>query len=143
MCLLSALRVSSSEFSPRQSDGWIDSAPFPSLLPIPTSLLLCPWDHLLSQGLFPGNPKLRCGDKLGNGESRNPVLRIIDKPTRLEFLTSIALKQHFVGLTVQPNYHVDDEGLPQSLFLLLEFNRGLSCLIFFLLEKLLLPYTFY
>lgn len=48
----------------------------------------------------------------GNGESRNAVLRIIDKPTRLEFLTSIALKQHFVGLNVQPNYHVDDEGLP-------------------------------
>lgn len=48
----------------------------------------------------------------GNGESRNAVLRIIDKPTRLEFLTSIALKQHFSGLNVQPNYHVDDEGLP-------------------------------
>ena len=48
----------------------------------------------------------------GNGESRNAVLRIIDKPTRLEFLTSIALKQHFNGLNVQPNYHVDDEGLP-------------------------------
>ncbi len=47
-----------------------------------------------------------------NGESRNAVLRIIDKPTRLEFLTSIALKQHFEGLNVQPNYHVDDEGLP-------------------------------
>ena len=40
------------------------------------------------------------------------MLRIIDKPTRLEFLTSIALKQHFEGLNVQPNYHVDDEGLP-------------------------------
>lgn len=48
----------------------------------------------------------------GRGESRNAVLRIIDKPTRLEFLTSIALKQHFVGLNVLPNYHVDDEGLP-------------------------------
>lgn len=48
----------------------------------------------------------------GNSESRNPILRIIDKPTRLEFLTSIALKQHFEGLDVQPNYHVDDEGLP-------------------------------
>ncbi len=45
-------------------------------------------------------------------ESRNPVLRIIDKPTRFEFLTSIALKQNFEGLTVCPNYHVDDEGLP-------------------------------
>ncbi len=48
----------------------------------------------------------------GNGESRNAMLRIIDKPTRLEFLISIALKQHFEGLDVQPNYHVDDEGLP-------------------------------
>lgn len=48
----------------------------------------------------------------GNGESRNPILRIINKPTRLEFLTSIALKQHFETLTVKPNYHVDDEGLP-------------------------------
>ena len=48
----------------------------------------------------------------GRGESRNPILRIIDKPTRLEFLTSIALKQHFSGLNVLPNYHVDDEGLP-------------------------------
>ncbi len=47
-----------------------------------------------------------------NGESRNPVLRIINKPTRLEFLTSIVLKQHFETLTVNPNYHVDDEGLP-------------------------------
>ena len=27
-------------------------------------------------------------------------------------MTSIALKQNFAGLDVQPNYHVDDEGLP-------------------------------
>lgn len=47
-----------------------------------------------------------------NGESRNDVLRLIDKPTRLEFLTSIALKQNFTDLNVQPNYHIDDEGLP-------------------------------
>ena len=47
-----------------------------------------------------------------NGESRNPILRIIDKPTRFEFLISIALKQNFSGLLVKPNYHVDDEGLP-------------------------------
>ena len=39
-------------------------------------------------------------------------MRIIDKPTRFEFLTSIALKQHFECLEVRPNYHVDDEGLP-------------------------------
>ena len=45
-------------------------AVFPSLLPIPSPLLLCPWDHLFSQGLFLGKPKLRCGDNLGNGESK-------------------------------------------------------------------------
>lgn len=48
----------------------------------------------------------------GKGESKNAVLKIIDKPTRLEFLTSIALKQNFRSLIVKPNYHVDDEGLP-------------------------------
>lgn len=48
----------------------------------------------------------------GKGESKNPVLRLIDKPTRFEFLTSIALKQHFKNLLVKPNYHIDDEGLP-------------------------------
>lgn len=37
---------------------------------------------------------------------------IIDNPTRLESLISIALKQHFKGLDVQLNYHIDDEGLP-------------------------------
>lgn len=47
-----------------------------------------------------------------NGESKNAILRIIDKPTRLEFLTNIALKQHFSDLDVRPNYHIDDEGLP-------------------------------
>lgn len=47
-----------------------------------------------------------------NGESKNAILKIIDKPTRLEFLTSIALKQHFADLDVRPNYHIDDEGLP-------------------------------
>lgn len=55
---------------------------------------------------------IACGKRGNKGESRNPVLRIIDKPTRFEFLTSIALKQNFEGLKVCPNYHVDDEGLP-------------------------------
>ena len=48
----------------------------------------------------------------GKRESRNDILKIIDEPTRLEFLTSIALKQNFQDLEVYPNYHVDDEGLP-------------------------------
>lgn len=45
-------------------------------------------------------------------ESTDNVLRYINAPTRLEFLASIALVQNFEGLDVNPNYSVDDEGLP-------------------------------
>lgn len=45
-------------------------------------------------------------------ESKHNILRFINAPTRLEFLTSIALVQNFEGLDVNPNYAVDDEGLP-------------------------------
>lgn len=45
-------------------------------------------------------------------ESKDPLLRVISGPARLEFLTSIALVQNFEGLGVFPNYVVDDEGLP-------------------------------
>lgn len=45
-------------------------------------------------------------------ESHDSVLKFISAPTRLEFLTSVALVQHFKGLDVNPNYAVDDEGLP-------------------------------
>ena len=45
-------------------------------------------------------------------ESHDPTLRIIDKPTRFEFLISIALKQHFNDLIIRPNYKSDDEGIP-------------------------------
>ena len=47
-----------------------------------------------------------------NKESKHDILRYINAPTRLEFLTSIALVQNFDGLDVNPNYAVDDEGLP-------------------------------
>lgn len=47
-----------------------------------------------------------------NSESKNEVLRFIDKPTRLEFLVSIALMQQFPDAQITANYHVDDEGLP-------------------------------
>lgn len=39
-------------------------------------------------------------------------IKFINAPTRLEFLTSISLVQQFEGLDVNPNYAVDDEGLP-------------------------------
>lgn len=45
-------------------------------------------------------------------ESKDPILKYINAPTRLEFLTSVALVQNFKGLDVNPNYSVDDEGLP-------------------------------
>ena len=45
-------------------------------------------------------------------DSKNLTLKFINAPTRLEFLTSIALVQNYEGLDVNPNYLVDDEGLP-------------------------------
>ena len=45
-------------------------------------------------------------------DSVDPVLKFINEPTRLEFLVSIALVQQFKELDVNPNYSVDDEGLP-------------------------------
>ncbi|MFA6866745.1 MAG: AlwI family type II restriction endonuclease [Clostridia bacterium] len=45
-------------------------------------------------------------------ECKNEILRVIDRPTRMEFLASIALKQTFTDLVVIPNYSIDDEGLP-------------------------------
>lgn len=53
--------------------------------------------------------RITCGR---NGESKNDTLKIIDKPTRFEFLTSVILKHKFPDLMVKPNYRVDDEGLP-------------------------------
>ena len=47
-----------------------------------------------------------------NIESKNPILRVIDKPARFEFLTSISLKHHFKDARIIPNYKIDDEGLP-------------------------------
>lgn len=45
-------------------------------------------------------------------ESSDELLRFINGPTRLEFLTSIALIQNFDNIEILPNYSVDDEGLP-------------------------------
>ncbi len=45
-------------------------------------------------------------------ESQDEVLKFISAPTRLEFLTSIALMQNFNNIIVIPSYPVDDEGLP-------------------------------
>jgi len=45
-------------------------------------------------------------------ESKDKLFRYIPAPTRLEFLTSIVLKQKLKNVEILPNYSVDDEGLP-------------------------------
>lgn len=44
--------------------------------------------------------------------SRDEFLKNIEEPTRLEFLTSISLKQQFPNIKIKPNYSIDDEGNP-------------------------------
>lgn len=46
--------------------------------------------------------------------SKDAIFKFIPEPTRFEFLSAIALKQHFIDLIVLPNYSVDDEGIPKS-----------------------------
>lgn len=45
-------------------------------------------------------------------DSKDTLLKTIPEPVRLEFLTSIALKQKYDNLEIHPNYNVDDEGIP-------------------------------
>jgi hypothetical protein len=45
-------------------------------------------------------------------ESKNLSFKFIPAPTRLEFLASIVLAQNLQGCIVEPNYSIDDEGLP-------------------------------
>ncbi|AII14106.1 type II restriction endonuclease, AlwI family [Campylobacter iguaniorum] len=47
-----------------------------------------------------------------NKKSDDMVLKLIDKPLRFEFLTSIILKQAFKNAEILPNYICDDEGIP-------------------------------
>lgn len=44
--------------------------------------------------------------------SKDEYFRLIDAPTRLEFLVSLALTKKYPGYTVRPNYSIDDEGNP-------------------------------
>lgn len=50
----------------------------------------------------------------GGKESKDPLFRFINAPARLEFLTCIALKQHFINMEIYPQYPFDDEGIPTS-----------------------------
>ncbi|CBW53820.1 Putative restriction endonuclease [Mycoplasma mycoides subsp. capri LC str. 95010] len=47
-----------------------------------------------------------------NKNSEDEYFKLIDSPTRLEFLTSIAIIQKFPQYEIHPNYSIDDEGNP-------------------------------
>lgn len=46
--------------------------------------------------------------------TKDNILKFIDTPSRLEFLTAIAIKTKFPQIEVIPNYPIDDTGLPTS-----------------------------
>lgn len=47
-----------------------------------------------------------------NRASKDEYLKLIEPPTRLEFLTSIYLVQNYPNSLIKPNYSIDDEGNP-------------------------------
>lgn len=47
-----------------------------------------------------------------NRPSKDEYLKLIDSPTRLEFLTSLAIMQKYPNYEIKPNYAIDDEGNP-------------------------------
>lgn len=49
-----------------------------------------------------------------NKPSKDEILKIIDRPLRLEFLTSLAVLSKIPNIEVKPNFISDDEGLPSS-----------------------------
>lgn len=48
------------------------------------------------------------------GTSKDSILKLIAAPSRLEFLTALAIKSKIPNVRVLPNYCCDDEGLPTS-----------------------------
>ncbi len=46
--------------------------------------------------------------------SHDLILRLIEQPLRLEFLTALAISKRLPSVIVKPNFITDDEGLPTS-----------------------------
>jgi hypothetical protein len=46
--------------------------------------------------------------------SKDDILKLIEQPLRLEFLTTLAILKKIPNITVKPNFVSDDEGLPTS-----------------------------
>ena len=49
-----------------------------------------------------------------NKSSKDDILKIIERPLRLEFLTALAIQCKLPQVTIKPNFLCDDEGLPTS-----------------------------
>lgn len=49
-----------------------------------------------------------------NKSSKDDILKIIERPLRLEFLTALAIQCKLPKVTIKPNFLSDDEGLPTS-----------------------------
>jgi hypothetical protein len=49
-----------------------------------------------------------------NKSSKDDILKVIERPLRLEFLTTLAILKKLPNVTVKPNFVSDDEGLPTS-----------------------------
>ena len=49
-----------------------------------------------------------------NKSSKDDILKVIERPLRLEFLTTLAVLNKLPNVTVKPNFISDDEGLPTS-----------------------------
>lgn len=47
-----------------------------------------------------------------NTPSKDEFLKLVEQPTRLEFLISVALVKNYPNYTIKPNYCIDDEGNP-------------------------------
>jgi len=47
-------------------------------------------------------------------KSNHDLLKYINEPLRLEFLTALALQKKYPNIVVNPNYSIDDEGVPTS-----------------------------
>lgn len=71
---------------------------------------LTKWSNQLEKNVVLNELKILGSGRKGGSD--NELLRVLDEPTRLEFLTSVALKQNLENVTVLPNYSIDDEGLP-------------------------------
>jgi len=62
------------------------------------------WDQIKKELLILAN----------KGKSQDEILRVIENPLRLEFLTSLAIIKKLPKVSVKPNFISDDEGLPTS-----------------------------